>query len=234
VTRADSTFDLSTRQIDVIASVIDPFSSKGDKPPLKIGQFVNASIQGRTIEGAIVVPNKALREGNYVFVSQDQTLERRPVSVIWQDDQYALIESGLTTGDIVVTTSLNSTLVGAKVKFANPLANQSNDKPQSEDSAAQENAPDDAPAEALQDNPAEALQDNPAEALQDNPAEALENTPAEAPVSTPIDDISDEGIAEPRLKQPTPNGSSIESVDDTISQQESGGALNGGNAATQN
>jgi len=199
VTRADSTFDLSTRQIDVIASVIDPFSSKGDKPPLKIGQFVNASIQGRTVEGAIVVPNKALREGNYVFVSQDQTLERRPVSVIWQDDQYALIESGLTTGDIVVTTSLNSTLVGAKVKFANPLANQLNDKPQSEDSAvqassttqtaaetseqsgepqieqAQEIAPDDAPAEALQDKPA--AKTNPLKLSKTNPLKLSKTHP---------------------------------------------------------
>jgi len=117
VTRTDSTFDLNTRQIDVIATVTDPFSSDGQKPPLKIGQFVNANIQGRTIENAVVVPNKSLREGSYVFVSQDQRLQRRPVTVTWQDDQNAVIESGLNAGELVVTTSLNSTLAGAKVKL---------------------------------------------------------------------------------------------------------------------
>lgn len=118
VTRTDSTFDLNTRQIDVIATVIDPFASAENKPPLKIGQFVNANIRGRIVKNAMVVPNKALREGNYVFVSQDERLVRRPVVVAWQDDQNALIQSGLNEGDLVVTTSLNSTLAGAKVKLS--------------------------------------------------------------------------------------------------------------------
>lgn len=104
--------------------MVDPFSSGDGKPPLKIGQFVNANIQGRTVENAMVVPNKALREGSYVFVSQDQRLERRPVSVVWQDDQNALVESGLNTGDLVVTTSLNSTLAGARVKLSDSFATE--------------------------------------------------------------------------------------------------------------
>ncbi len=117
VTRADSTFDLTTRQIDVIAEVVDPFSKDGSQPPLKIGQFVNASIQGKTLNNVITVPNKSLREGSYVFTSQDGILVRSPVALLWQDDKNAVIEQGLEDGDIVVTTSLNSTLAGAKVKF---------------------------------------------------------------------------------------------------------------------
>ncbi len=117
VTRTDSIFDLTTRQIDVIAEVNDPFSQDGSKPPLKIGQFVNASIVGRTLKDVITVPNKALREGSYVFTSQDNKLVRTPVTLSWQDDRNAVIESGLSDGDIVVTTSLNSTLAGARVKY---------------------------------------------------------------------------------------------------------------------
>lgn len=118
ITRTDSIYDLSTRQIDVIASVIAPFSTDNNKPPLKIGQFVNARIQGRVVENAMVIPNKALREGRYVFIASDLTLERRAVRVTWQDDENALIESGINAGDLVVTTSLNSTLAGAKVKLS--------------------------------------------------------------------------------------------------------------------
>lgn len=121
VARTDSLFDLSTRQIDVIAAVVDPFGTtpeNANKPPLKIGQFVNATIQGRTIDDIVVIPNKAIREGNYVFVSEDLRLVRKPVTIAWQDDRNALINSGLQAGDLVVTTSLNSTLAGAKVKFS--------------------------------------------------------------------------------------------------------------------
>lgn len=119
ITRTDSTFDLTTRQIDVVAEVFSPFSTNGEKPSLKIGQFVNANILGRTIENVIVVPNKALREGRYVFTSKNKKLVQSPVTVLWQDDKNAIIESGLNEGDIVVTTSLNSTLTGASVKFQN-------------------------------------------------------------------------------------------------------------------
>ncbi|NND81077.1 MAG: efflux RND transporter periplasmic adaptor subunit, partial [Gammaproteobacteria bacterium] len=66
ITRTDSTFDMSTRQIDVIAEVIDPFGKKSGQPALKIGQFVNAQIQGQSIEGVFVIPNKSIREGHYV------------------------------------------------------------------------------------------------------------------------------------------------------------------------
>jgi len=121
VTRSDSTFDLNTRQIDVIAEVIDPFSENGSQPPLKIGQFVNATIIGRSLSNVITVPNKSLREGSYVFTSVNNKLVRTPVTLSWQDDKNGVVESGLSEGEIVVTTSLNSTLVGASVKFQNPI-----------------------------------------------------------------------------------------------------------------
>ncbi|MEO0367346.1 MAG: efflux RND transporter periplasmic adaptor subunit, partial [Pseudomonadota bacterium] len=123
--RSDSTFDLNTRQIDVFAIVIDPFSMDTVKPALKIGQFVNAEVQGQVLQDVVVVPSKALREGSYVFTSVDNKLQRTPVKIAWQDDQNALIESGLDNGDLVVTTSLNSTLAGASVKLPDEFNTES-------------------------------------------------------------------------------------------------------------
>jgi hypothetical protein len=82
---------------------------------------VNASIQGRRIDDVFVVPNLAIREGAYVYLSKAQRLQRAAVKIIWQDQQNSLISSGLVTGDMVVTTSLNSSLLGAKVMLAEPL-----------------------------------------------------------------------------------------------------------------
>ena len=128
LSRTDSTFDLNTRQIDVFARVIDPFNIEGGRPPLKIGQFVNATIKGQTLNNVVVVPNKALREGSYVFVADQGVLTRRAVTVAWQDDQNALIETGLFADDLVVTTSLNSTLAGAKVKLPEAFATSSTEQ----------------------------------------------------------------------------------------------------------
>mgnify|MGYP005737001243 FL=1 len=91
---------------------------------------MNARIQGRTVENAFVIPNKALREGSYVFAADDLKLVRVPVKVLWQDDQNALIESGLEAGRLVVTTSLNSTLAGAKEKLSDPSLAQPSTTPE--------------------------------------------------------------------------------------------------------
>ena len=117
ITRTDSTFDINTRQIDVVAEVKDPFGKASGQTALKIGQFVSARIQGRTIENVFVIPNKSIREGRYVYTVRDGKLAKQSISILWQDDQNSLIGDGLNNGELVVTTSLNSTLAGANAKL---------------------------------------------------------------------------------------------------------------------
>lgn len=118
IVRTDSTYDVNTRQIDVIAEIQDPFSKGSDQPPLKIGQFVNASIQGQTVDDVYVIPNKSIREGGYIYAVRDGRLAKLNVTILWQDDQNALVSDGINDSELVVTTSLNSTLTGAKAKLA--------------------------------------------------------------------------------------------------------------------
>ena len=121
IARTDSTFDINTRQIDIIAEVQDPFGKLSAQPALKIGQFVNARIEGRTIDNVFVIPNKSIREGRYVYAVRDGKLSKQNITILWQDDQNALVSDGLETNELVVTTSLNSTLEGASAKLANAV-----------------------------------------------------------------------------------------------------------------
>lgn len=155
ITRTDSTFDLNTRQIDVIAKVSDPFGTQNQQPPLKIGQFVNARIQGRTIEDVFVVPNKSIREGSYTYLVREQRLAKQNINILWQDDQNTLIDAGLSDSDLVVTTSLNSTLAGARARLPESFAS----------SAAQN----------------EEAAEQPSEDEGDQPLKANSNTPESAP-----------------------------------------------------
>ena len=59
ITRTDSTFDINTRQIDVIAEVHDPFSRTSEQPPLKIGQFVSARIKAAPLTMSLSFQTKA-------------------------------------------------------------------------------------------------------------------------------------------------------------------------------
>ena len=99
--------------------MIDPFGKESGQPALTIGQFVRAQIKGRMVDDVFVIPNKSIREGSYVYVVRNEKLEKQSINILWQDDQNALVKQGISEGELVVTTSLNSTLAGARAKLAN-------------------------------------------------------------------------------------------------------------------
>ena len=82
VTRTDSTFDINTRQINVVAKVDDPFGKLSGQAPLKIGQFVSASIQGQSVDNVYVIPNKSIREGSYTYVARDDYLVKQNIDIL--------------------------------------------------------------------------------------------------------------------------------------------------------
>jgi RND family efflux transporter MFP subunit len=121
VVRAEGAIDTSSRQLYVVAQVDDPYArGPGDRPPLRIGQFVEADIAGLRLEDVVVLPAAALREGGEVLVVDDASrLQRRPVNVVWADGEQVVIDAGLAPGELVATTPMsvaaNGTLVSATV-----------------------------------------------------------------------------------------------------------------------
>jgi len=121
ITGTDGIFDQTTRQTNVIAKIAAVENAQSDKPKLKLGQFVDAKIEGQTIRNIIVVPNESVREGNTVFLAKDGRLAREQIDILWQDGKSTLIRGGIIEGDEVVTTALSSTVSGAKVEIAAPI-----------------------------------------------------------------------------------------------------------------
>jgi multidrug efflux system membrane fusion protein len=83
------------------------------------GQFVNVRLKVETLEKAIVVPTSAVQRGpagtfSYV-IGPDNVATAKPVVVTQQNETDAVIASGLTTSDRVVTTGFANLSDGAKV-----------------------------------------------------------------------------------------------------------------------
>ncbi|MEM1037224.1 MAG: efflux RND transporter periplasmic adaptor subunit [Pseudomonadota bacterium] len=73
VTRTAAAINPRTRLINVIAELQDPFGEGADDgAPMAPGLFVEASIQGRTIESVLVSPRGALRSGRRVYVGEPE------------------------------------------------------------------------------------------------------------------------------------------------------------------
>lgn len=114
--RTEGAIDATARQLHVIAQINDPFSMERDgQAPIKIGQYVTAELTGKTLQDALVVPNTAIYQGSYVYVVENELLQRRDIEIAWQNDSEAIIASGLKHGDALVTTPLGRVTSGIRV-----------------------------------------------------------------------------------------------------------------------
>ncbi|MGL4261897.1 MAG: efflux RND transporter periplasmic adaptor subunit [Afipia sp.] len=86
------------------------------------GQFVNVRLKVNTLDKAIVVPTAAVQRGpagTFVYViGQDSAVAARPVTVTLQNETIAVIATGVTVEDQVVTTGFANLSEGAKVTIS--------------------------------------------------------------------------------------------------------------------
>ncbi len=114
VVRAEGKLDERTRMINVIVRVEKPYDQK---PPLAVGLFVSVDIQGHALSRAATIPRSALRQGQIVWViDENNRLNFREVEIARFQKNNVLIRSGLTDGEIVVTSTLKAVTNGMRVR----------------------------------------------------------------------------------------------------------------------
>jgi len=114
--RTEGAIDEIARQLHVIAQIDDPFGRDHEyHAPLKIGQYVTARLEGKTLSRALVIPNNTIYQGAYVYIVEDEILRRRNIEIAWQNDDEAVIGAGLEPGDLLVTTPLGQVTSGIRV-----------------------------------------------------------------------------------------------------------------------
>lgn len=113
--RSAAAIDENSQQMNIIARVKRPFNNQG-KTPLLAGQYMAAKIFARQLNDAIVIPNKSLYQGHYVYIVRAGLLEKREVKLLWQNDNDTIIAQGLSEGDELIITPLGQVSSGTRVK----------------------------------------------------------------------------------------------------------------------
>jgi len=105
VVRVEGALDARTRLATVVACVEDPYAlAEAGAPPLAVGLFVEAEIEGRELAGVVELPRSVLRsEREVVVVSADSKLRARAVDVLRVDDESVWLNGGLEAGERVCT-----------------------------------------------------------------------------------------------------------------------------------
>lgn len=118
VIRTEAAIDSNTQQLYIVAQIEDPYNPKlHPGPSIKIGQYVNAEVQGKTLDDAIVINNSAIYQGSYVYLVENGLLKRRDISIRWQNSHKTIIENGLSAGELLVTTPLGQVSSGTRVSI---------------------------------------------------------------------------------------------------------------------
>ncbi len=129
VVRTEGEIDARSRLVHVVARVDDPYGrpEQGNtgqpRPPLAVGLFVDAEIQGRTVPDAVVLPRAALRGADQVLVVDgEDRLRWRRVTVLRGDREGVVVSGGLAAGDRVVLSPLEAPVDGMAVRPIDEVA----------------------------------------------------------------------------------------------------------------
>ncbi|MBT4287305.1 MAG: efflux RND transporter periplasmic adaptor subunit [Deltaproteobacteria bacterium] len=117
--RRSDTLDTETRTIGLIVSVKNKLQN--DEPSrrgrlLLKGAYCEVELKGQVQKDMIVIPRSALHPGNIVLLlDSEQKLIKTPVEVLYSMSDFAVIKSGLKSGDIVILSDIVPAVNGMKV-----------------------------------------------------------------------------------------------------------------------
>ncbi|MCM2369815.1 efflux RND transporter periplasmic adaptor subunit [Aporhodopirellula aestuarii] len=131
VSRMIGALDEQTRLARVLITVPDPLANLSDAPPLILGSLVNVEIEGRAINDVVRLPRNYLRDGDTVWLMEDNQLRIQETVVVFRDAQFVYIREGVDDGDEVITTTLATVADGVNLR-------RIEDEPDEEASVSQE------------------------------------------------------------------------------------------------
>ena len=122
IVRTESEIDPISRMVHAVAEVQDPYAAgpDPDRPPLAVGMYVQAEIEGREFDQIAVMPRVALRGRNQVMVIADDNRVRfRDVEILRSTTESVYIEGGLAEGELVAVSTIDSPTDGMFVQVTN-------------------------------------------------------------------------------------------------------------------
>ena len=130
IVRTEGEIDPTSRMVHVVARVADPYGlerrGEADQgPPLAVGLFVEAEIEGKRLDQAVDLPRAALHgDASVLIVDADSRLHQRPVRVARLAGDRVVLGDGLVAGDRVIVSPLREVVDGMKVRVADSPSRQ--------------------------------------------------------------------------------------------------------------
>lgn len=115
VIRTEGVVDQTSRMSYLVAQLATPY---GDKTrPLRFGSYINATIEGRPLDNAIIVAHHLVKDNKIVILNDDLTLSFKTLNIIREQNGMIIASQGLKNGEQIVTSALEYPTEGMAVKI---------------------------------------------------------------------------------------------------------------------
>ena len=117
IVRTEGELDPRTRMVNLVAQVPRPYDPSGDMPPLTVGLFVEAEIQGKTVDDALIVPRSAVQRDSRIYVvTADNRLSFREVEILRTTGDEYTIRGAVQPGESICLSALDNAVEGQEVR----------------------------------------------------------------------------------------------------------------------
>ena len=114
VVRSEGVIDQKSRMSYLVAQLQTPYEGV---QPLRFGSYINATIEGRAVNGAIVVPHHLVKNNKIAVLNDDLTLSFKTLNIIREQDGMVIANQGLAEGEQLITSALEYPTEGMAVKI---------------------------------------------------------------------------------------------------------------------
>jgi len=128
IVRTESSIDIQSRMTYAVAEIQNPFKEdpNSDRPPLSIGMFVEAEIEGRSIANAVPLPKQIIYRGDEILVlNANNEIAMQKLTIV-QSDGDSVVAVDIPSGTRVVATRIGLPVPGMKVTTSENLATTTN------------------------------------------------------------------------------------------------------------
>ena len=103
----------------ILLQVEDPLGVRegSGRLPLLLNSYVSLDIFGSRIPKVIVLPRKVVKEGNRIWIFEAGKLRIRTIHPVWEDNDNLYVQSGLQSGEMIVTSEMSIVVDGMAVRL---------------------------------------------------------------------------------------------------------------------
>lgn len=122
IVRSEGVVDNQSRMNYLVAQIIDPYARSTNQTPIRFGSYVTASIEGKTIAAATLIPRYLVTEGKVALLDSDSTLHFSKVDIVREQGSNVVVAKGVSQGDRLIISALDYPVDGMKLALLDDTA----------------------------------------------------------------------------------------------------------------